>query len=225
MSIALPLVVGHRYEAPGEPYKLMVTLIRSRAKSLGTRGRRKSMNDATHHNGLLDRLAATQDKQAFAELFEYFAPRLKSVLLRSGTDYQTAEELAQEAMLSVWRKSHLFDPAKASASTWVFTIARNLRIDRFRRERRPELDPNDPSLVPEAESPVDDQLHAQDRGKRIRECLDELPLEQQEVVRLSFNEGLTHQEIADRLELPLGTVKSRIRLSFAKLRPMLRNEI
>jgi RNA polymerase sigma-70 factor (ECF subfamily) len=183
------------------------------------------MNDATHHNGLLDRLAATQDKQAFAELFEYFAPRLKSVLLRSGTDYQTAEELAQEAMLSVWRKSHLFDPAKASASTWVFTIARNLRIDRFRRERRPELDPNDPSLVPEAESPVDDQLHAQDRGKRIRECLDELPLEQQEVVRLSFNEGLTHQEIADRLELPLGTVKSRIRLSFAKLRPMLRNEI
>ena len=183
------------------------------------------MNDATHHNDLLGRLATTQDKQAFAELFEYFAPRLKSVLLRSGTDRQTAEELTQEAMLSVWQKSHLFDPAKASTSTWVFTIARNLRIDRLRRERRPELDPNDPSLVPEAESPVDNQLHAQDRDKRIRECLDELPLEQQEVVRLSFNEGLTHQEIADRLELPLGTVKSRIRLSFAKLRPMLRNEI
>lgn len=225
MSIPLPLAQKHCFDAPGQPYNSMVTLIPLSEKSHGTGSKLKSMNDAKCHNGLLDRLAATQDQQAFAELFEYFAPRLKSVLLRSGTDHQTAEELAQEAMLSVWRKSYLFDPAKASASTWIFTIARNLRIDRFRRERRPELDPNDPSLVPEAESPAEEQLDAQYRGKRIRECLDELPLEQQEVVRLSFNEGLTHQEIADRLELPLGTVKSRIRLSFAKLRPILRNEI
>ena len=171
---------------------------------------------------LLLNVAENNDRVAFATLFSHFAPRLKSLMLRLGTDPHTAEELAQEAMLSVWRKSQMFDPAKASASTWIFTIARNLRIDRFRNENRPELDPNDPALVREPEPLADDQLAVKDRRAAVREYVATLPEEQRQAVHLSFVEGLSHQEIADRLELPLGTVKSRLRLSFSKLRPMLR---
>lgn len=184
----------------------------------------KDMTEANQFNALLGKIAETQDKRAFADLFEHFAPRIKSLMLRLGTDPHTADELAQETMLSVWRKSHLFDPAKAAASTWIFAIARNLRIDRFRREKRPELDPNDPALIPAAEPMADDQLEANDQAARVRQCLETLPKEQRIAVQLSFVEGLSHQEIADRLDLPLGTVKSRLRLSFSKLRPMLRTE-
>jgi len=177
---------------------------------------------AAEHRGWLKSIAASQDKSAFAELFEWYAPRVKSVMIRQGADQGLAEELAQETMLSVWRKSHLFDPEKAAPSTWIFTIARNLRIDRFRKENRPELDPNDPSLTPAAERPADDALEDLDRQKLVRESLQALPKEQREAVALSFIEGLSHPEIAERLGLPLGTVKSRLRLSFEKLRPMLR---
>jgi RNA polymerase sigma factor (sigma-70 family) len=174
---------------------------------------------------LIVQIALSKDKAAFATLFEYFAPRLKSMLIGSGTDTATAEELAQEAMLSVWRKADRFDPAKASASTWIFTIARNLRIDRFRSERRHELDPKDPTLIPENEVPADDQLSLKDRQVVVRKALSDLPDDQRNVVQLSFIEGLSHQEISDRLELPLGTVKSRLRLSFEKLKTQLRSEI
>ena len=143
---------------------------------------------------LLLNVAENNDRVAFATLFSHFAPRL----------------------------SQMFDPAKASASTWIFTIARNLRIDRFRNENRPELDPNDPALVREPEPLADDQLAVKDRRAAVREYVATLPEEQRQAVHLSFVEGLSHQEIADRLELPLGTVKSRLRLSFSKLRPMLR---
>ena len=129
------------------------------------------------------------------------------------------------SLLMVWRKSHLFDPTKAGPSTWIFTIARNLRIDRFRKENRPELDPNDPALIPEAEQQADVALETKDREKLVRKCLQSLPEDQREVVRLSYIEGLAHPEIAKRLEIPLGTVKSRLRLSFQKLRPMLRKLI
>jgi len=177
---------------------------------------------AAEHRGWLRSIASDQDKSAFTQLFEWYAPRVKSVMIRQGADQVLAEELAQETMMSVWRKSHLFDPEKAAPSTWIFTIARNLRIDRFRKENRPELDPNDPSLIPAAERPADETLEDQDRRKLVHESLQELPPEQREAVELSFIEGLSHPEIAERLGLPLGTVKSRLRLSFEKLRPMLR---
>ena len=176
-------------------------------------------------NNLLVELASSRDKQVFSELFSYFAPRLKSMLMGTGTDPETAEEVAQEAMISVWRKCEMYDPKKASASTWIFTIARNLRIDRFRSERRPEFDANDPSLMPEAEPLADDQLIVSDRQALVKNAIALLPNDQKAVISLSFVEGLSHQEISDRLNLPLGTVKSRLRLSFEKLRTSLRSQI
>jgi RNA polymerase sigma-70 factor (ECF subfamily) len=196
--------------------------------ALNERFNRVSTNrfpEKTDMNLLLARLARNRDKEVFAQLFSHFAPRLKSMLMGTGTDPETAEEVAQEAMISVWRKCEMYDVSKASASTWIFTIARNLRIDRFRKEKRPEFDPNDPSLVPEAEPMADEQLSMNDRQAVVRAALKELPSEQREVVSLSFVESLSHQEIADRLNLPLGTVKSRLRLSFEKLRTSLRSQI
>ena len=180
---------------------------------------KKTGSDA---NSLIRRIASERDKAAFEALFKQFAPRIKALILRLGTDAATAEEIAQEAMLSVWRKAHTFDQSKASASTWLFTIARNLRIDRFRAETRPQLDPNDPALVPEPELPADENLDLKDRRQFIRKCLNELPKDQREVTELSFMEGLTHQEISDGLGIPLGTVKSRLRLAVEKLKPMIR---
>ena len=176
-------------------------------------------------NNLLVELASSRDKEVFSELFSYFAPRLKSMLMGTGTDPETAEEVAQEAMISVWRKCEMYDPKKASASTWIFTIARNLRIDRFRSEKRPEFDANDPSLMPEAEPLADDQLIVSDRQAVVKSAIALLPEDQKTVISLSFVEGLSHQEISDRLNLPLGTVKSRLRLSFEKLRTSLRSQI
>ena len=176
-------------------------------------------------NAVLKRMASSRSRSDFSILFSHFAPRLKSMLLGSGTIAETAEEIAQEAMLSVWRKCEMYDPTKASASTWIFTIARNLRIDRYRKEKRPELDPNDPSLVPSQEIPADEQVDLRDREILVRDALENLPEDQKVVVKLSFERGLSHQEISDELGLPLGTVKSRLRLSFEKLRVNLRSKL
>lgn len=175
------------------------------------------------HINLISKIANERDKNAFSDLFGYFAPRIKSMMMKQGTDHQTAEELAQEAMISVWRKSYLFNPEKASPSTWIYTIARNLRIDRFRKENRPEFDPKDPALIPETPLSADIVISLKEREDIIRSKILLLPTEQKEVVHLSFVEGLTHQEISIKLNIPLGTVKSRLRLSFEKLKPMLRN--
>src|SRR5882724_6582653 len=116
--------------------------------------RQPAMNpQAPELNALLVRVAGTRDRAAFAALFDHFAPRVKSYLLRLGASPALAEDLAQEALLSLWRKAHLFDPAKASAATWLFPIARNLRIDAIRREKRPELNAED--FMPEAEAAAD----------------------------------------------------------------------
>jgi RNA polymerase sigma-70 factor (ECF subfamily) len=117
-----------------------------------------------------------------------------------------------------WRKAVQFDPKKASAVTWVFTIARNRRIDRLRKEKRPALDPNDPILLPN-DSPTPLQNMEQSTiVESVKRSIGDLPEDQREVVRLSFIEGLSHQEISDAIGIPPGTVKSRLRLSFEKLR-------
>lgn len=167
---------------------------------------------------LMTRLAEAQDRDAFALLFAHFAPRVKAYMLKLGTNETLADELAQETLLMVWRKAAKFDRAKASPSTWIFTIARNLRIDAFRKISRPELDPNDPALIPEEEEPQDDRVGRLQRARVIRDAMMTLNEEQAEVVRLSFFEDMTHSAIADHLDLPLGTVKSRLRLAFAKIR-------
>jgi RNA polymerase sigma-70 factor, ECF subfamily len=165
---------------------------------------------------LLGLVAAHQDRAAFAALFAHFAPRIKAYLLRLGAPGAVAEELAQEALLSVWRKAHLFDPAKASAATWLFTIARNLRIDAIRRERRPELDPED--FMPEPDADADAGLMLAENEGRLRIALKELPADQIQVVELSFFADKPHSQIAVELGIPLGTVKSRLRLAMARLK-------
>ena len=160
----------------------------------------------------------SRDERAFQKLFVHFAPRVKGYLMRQGADAGSAEELAQEALLSVWRKTHLFDPAKASASTWIFAIARNLRIDALRKERRPEVDFDDPALAPEPEVGPEKAFERTEAEVHVERALADLPEEQAVVMRLSFFKGMSHGEIAEALDTPLGTVKSRLRLAFQKVR-------
>jgi RNA polymerase sigma-70 factor (ECF subfamily) len=166
-------------------------------------------------------VAASQDRAAFAALFRYFAPRLKSYLLRLTADPAVAEELTQETMVNVWRKAGQYDPAKATPSTWVFTIARNVRIDLYRREKRPEIDPNDPSLVPDAEILPDESIALEQSAAALTRAIAVLSDGERSVLHLSYFENLSHSVIAKRLGLPLGTVKSRLRLAFGKLREAL----
>lgn len=182
------------------------------------------MNSAGHTpqdlNALLCAVGA-KDRAAFEQLFKHFAPRVKSYILRLGSTDAAAEEIAQEVLVNVWRKAELYDPSRAAASTWIFTIARNLRIDTFRKENRPALDPNDPALVPDAPTPADILVEQNQISERIRQALMEMPDEQREVVHMSFFEDRTHAEISKLLAIPLGTVKSRIRLAFIRLKTSL----
>jgi RNA polymerase sigma-70 factor (ECF subfamily) len=124
----------------------------------------------------------------------------------------------QETMVAVWKKAGLYRPDRGSASTWIFTIARNLRIDAFRRERHPEFDENDPAFQPEIEPAADERLEGEESARLVRRALTALPPDQAEVLRLAFFEDKSQSTIAAALGLPLGTVKSRMRLAFAKLR-------
>lgn len=167
---------------------------------------------------LIEAVAAYRDRAAFAELFTYFAPRLKAFGLRQGTNPAAAEELAQEAMLAVWRKAGTFDRQRATASTWVFTIVRNKRIDMFRRQRRPDVSLDEVVDQPSDSEPADSSFELAQAGKVVRQALANLPKEQVEVLHKAFFEDKSHSVIADELNLPLGTVKSRIRLGLARLR-------
>lgn len=170
---------------------------------------------------LLQRVAANGDVEAFRVLFETYAPRVKSYMLRQGADAATAEELAQETLLAVWRKAALYSDEKGSATTWIFTIARNLRIDRLRKEVVWQPLPENNDERPSEDPAPDEELSERERAERVRAMLAELPQEQSEVVNLAFLEGLSHSEIAKRLDLPLGTVKSRMRLAYQKIRDAL----
>lgn len=172
--------------------------------------------------GLIVKIARQQDRSAFTSLFQHFAPRVKTYMLRLGATPQVAEELAQETLLTVWRKAGLFDPAGASASGWIYTIARNLRRDRLRRERHPA------EAAPElAEEAADDGLTPDavfdtvDLELRVRKAIATLSEPQMRVVQLSFFEDRPHAEIAAALQIPLGTVKSRLRLAMQRLRTLL----
>jgi RNA polymerase sigma-70 factor, ECF subfamily len=167
-------------------------------------------------------IARARDRNQFAILFAHFAPRLKSFFLRQGTSPGAAEDLAQETMLAVWRKADRFDPERAAASTWIYTIARNLRVDLHRRER-------DPSLLAEffeqaGEPLASDGMLSAERDERVQVALASLPEEQAQAIRLSFFEDRPHGEIARILDIPLGTVKSRIRLAMSRLRALVEDE-
>ncbi len=167
---------------------------------------------------LLIAVAERKDRKAFIKLFEHFGPRVKSYLKRLGVNDSEADDLMQEVMLTVWRRAEQFDCRKARASTWIFTITRNKRSDAIRRERRPEFDPNDPALVPDRDDDPSEAVSVNEWRAAIKRAIDEVPEEQAKLLRMSFFEDKTHDAIASELDLPLGTVKSRIRLAVAKLR-------
>ena len=167
---------------------------------------------------LLVRVGRDRDKSAFAELFDYFAPRVKSFLLRFGTDMSLAEEIAQEAMIMVWRRAETYDPRQSAASTWIFTIARNKRIDRLRRENRPLPDMTDPAVMPESIETGEIQVARMQQEKKIRHALKNLPEEQAKMLFSAYYEEKSHREIAEESGVALGTVKSRIRLALNRMR-------
>jgi RNA polymerase sigma factor (sigma-70 family) len=170
---------------------------------------------------LVAAVAQQRDRDAFAQLFDYFAPRLQGYLIRLGSDSGMAEEITQDVMVTLWNKAHLFDPAKSSLATWLYRIARNRRIDGLRRDRLDFVDPmngfDDEAVDPETDRLID----LNDREDHVRNALESLPPEQLQLVRLAFFDGLSHSEIAEKTKLPLGTVKSRIRLAFTRLRRVL----
>lgn len=157
-----------------------------------------------------------QDRAAFARLFRHFAPRVKAFLMKSGSDAATAEECAQDVMATVWQKARLFDPTRASVATWVFTIARNRRIDIARRDRRPE-----PEDLPweAADAPDAADLHAAaEDNRRLAAALADLPEKQRDLIRRAYFGDVSHSALAAETGLPLGTIKSRIRLALDRLR-------
>ena len=175
--------------------------------------------------GLIEAIATRQDRAAFAALFRHYAPRVKAFLMRGGADAEAAQEVAQEAMIMVWRKAASFDRARASAATWIYAIARNKRIDLLRRTGRPQIETEDWLTVfaPEGDD-ADKSVLAGQTYTRVKELMDGLPAEQLVVIRKAFFEDKTHTVIAEELKLPLGTVKSRIRLALGRLREALEKE-
>jgi RNA polymerase sigma-70 factor (ECF subfamily) len=169
----------------------------------------------------MTRVAQGRDREAFVALFSRYAVRVKAFLIAGGASHDVADEAAQDVMITLWRRAELYDPAKAAVSTWIFAVARNRRIDMIRRARRPAPDPNDPLFQPDPAPDSADMLASEDRDARVRAAIEDLGPDQRETVRLAFFAGLTQIEIAERTGAPLGTVKSRLRLAFRRLRAAL----
>lgn len=166
-------------------------------------------------------IAVSADMAAFEALFRDFGPRIRAYLLRLTRDRQAAEDLTQETMLAIWRKAGQFAPERGQASAWIFTIARNIWIDAWRKQKRPSFDAEDPAFVPPPEPDAGDLLEGKQNGEALRKALATLPSEQVELIRQSFFDEDSHSTIAARTGLPVGTVKSRIRLAFGRLRTAL----
>lgn len=180
--------------------------------------------DAKRHAAWLEAVAKNQDRDAFAELFNHFGPRVKAYLMRLGSDDTMAEEVAQDVMVTVWRKAALFDSTKSSAATWLFRVARNRRIDMLRRKRTINVDTETMVIEDENLPDPNETLDEDKRQARIRKALAQLPEQQLQLVELAFFTELSHSQIAEETGLPLGTVKSRIRLAFGRLRRVLEED-
>lgn len=169
------------------------------------------------HEALLSAVGARQDRLAFATLFEYYAPRVKSYLMKHGADESAAEEILQNTFVTIWEKAASYNPQKAAASTWIFTIARNKRIDALRREKYIEVNSDAPALAQASQQPDEDYTDWRALDT-LSHALKELPPEQATLLQMAYFEDKSHQKIADETNIPLGTVKSRLRLALEKLR-------
>ncbi len=167
---------------------------------------------------LLAAIAERRDRAAFADLFALYAPRLGAYFRRLGADTGEAEDLVQEAMLTIWQRAELYNRGQGSANTWIFTIARNKRIDAFRRERRPEVDPNNPMLARDGELSPHQAIDAAETERLLKQAVDDLPEDQKTLLRMWYYDDKSHRAIAAAQDLPLGTVKARLRRALAQLR-------
>jgi RNA polymerase sigma-70 factor (ECF subfamily) len=170
---------------------------------------------------MIEAVATRQDRSAFAALFQLYAPRVKMLLMRMGTPDEVAEDIAQETLLMVWRKAAYYERGRASPSAWIFAIARNLRIDLLRRDRRVKLHTHYDAVEQDEPPRPDGALDAMEREQQLRSALGQLSDDHVRIVRLSFFEGRPHSDIAKLLDIPLGTVKSRVRLALNRLRELL----
>ena len=163
-------------------------------------------------------IGKNQDKLAFNSIFRYFAPRLKSFLVKAGSTDSQAEEVIQEVMIAVWTKSSTYDSSKSSVSTWIYTIARNKRIDKIRKEKRHYLSESDEGLEIPVDSTQEKEIFSTQVSNSLKKYMSNLPEEQSKLLKLSYFYNKTHTDISTELKIPLGTVKSRIRLALTKMR-------
>ena len=166
----------------------------------------------------IDLIGKNQDKLAFNNIFRYFAPRLKSFLVKAGSTDTQAEEVIQEVMIAVWTKSSTYNSDKSSVSTWIYTIARNKRIDKIRKEKRHYLSESDEGLEIPVDSTQEKEIFATQVSSSLKRYMSNLPEEQSKLLKLSYFYNKTHADISEELKIPLGTVKSRIRLALTKMR-------
>jgi RNA polymerase sigma-70 factor (ECF subfamily) len=213
------MLASHQFSSRKPPAAFDPQASAALAGPLKNSGRR-CVNDQTEKTPLwideMIRVRDSRDRQAFAALFEHFAPRIKGYLIKSGADATTAEECAQDVMTTLWRKADQFDPTRASVATWVFTIARNRRIDMLRRDRRPE--PEELTWGPEPEPEQSQVLEIQQESARLVKAIATLPDNQRKLIEQAYFGDMTQAEIANITGLPLGTIKSRIRLALDRLR-------
>jgi RNA polymerase sigma-70 factor (ECF subfamily) len=172
----------------------------------------------------LAKVAESQDISSFKKIFDYFSPRLKSFLMRSGADEAIAEEIIQETMTIIWTKADYYDPKVASPSTWIYTIARNKKIDILRKSRKAILEDIDTAILPPVESKADENIEHDQKFEMITQYLDDLPEDQLNLLKMNFFEEKSHGEISEITKIPLGTVKSRIRLALEKIRGKLEQD-
>lgn len=180
------------------------------------------MNSSSDWSDLLQQLSESKDKKLYVQLFRHFAPKVKAYIIRLGLVETTAEELMQETMLAVWKKAHMYNRSKAAASTWIFTLARNQSIDWMRKQKYPEYSLDDWTEEPQDHPHEGENMVTSDR---VEKAISKLPENQAQVLYMSFFEGRSHSDISDRLGIPLGSVKSRIRLASEKLKTMWRDGV
>ena len=177
--------------------------------------------EKSYLNNLIDRIQKDRDEMAFSEIFDFFAPKINAYFIQNGIRFESSEELTQEVLSTVWVKSSLYDSNKSALSTWIFTIARNKKVDFFRKNSKINFKEEDIREFLYQDREVD-PLEENEAKKQIERINNELDEQQKIMIKMNFFENKSHKKIADELEIPLGTVKSRIRRILTKMQGFLR---
>ena len=178
----------------------------------------KNNSESEKNDSLLVNIGESRDKVSFKKIYKYFSPRIKGYIMKLGAEESMAEEIVQETMTTIWRKSDTYDPKNAGASTWIFTIARNKRIDRLRKDGKKLSNLIDPSLQPQSEKMPDENLIDKEIKAEFSLILKKISPDQAKIIKAAYYEGKTHKEISDEIKIPLGTVKSRVRLALKHIK-------